>query len=106
MPPPTQGYSSFYKHIALSPELGNFRRLGANWAKKLHDDTSEVLACLRALEAKIKALPELDAKNVLDCPRRLVKELCAENPGKYGPVDMAWTEYDKALVQYGMFACV
>jgi hypothetical protein len=98
-----QGYNSYYKYLALSPELGIFRRFGSFWAKKLHDETSEVLACLAALEDEFEKWPDLSGMTVLDCPRRRVKQLCSGDKKKYKLLKKAWFEYDRALVRYGMF---
>jgi hypothetical protein len=100
-----QGYSSFYEHVAYSPELGIFRKFGAYWAKRIHDETSEVLARLVTLEDELEKCDVLDAKSVLDCPRRIAKELCPKSVKKYKPLHRAWAEYDKALVRHGMFDC-
>lgn len=97
-----QGYSSFYNHIALCPELGIFRRFGAFWAKRLHDETSELLAHIATLDETLEKFPELGAKSVLDCPKRLVEENRAGNSEKYKTVIKAWSKYDKALLRYGM----
>ncbi|KAH8733088.1 hypothetical protein GQ44DRAFT_745303 [Phaeosphaeriaceae sp. PMI808] len=105
-----EGYSSLYKHIAKYPELGLFRRFGAFWAKKLHDDTSEVLARLEVLNGELQKCPDLDAKTVLDCPLRFVKEKCSkeypDGDNRYRLLLTAWTEYDRALVRYGKTLCL
>jgi hypothetical protein len=102
-----QGYSSYYQHVALSPGLGRFRRFGAYWSKKLHDETSEVEAYLLTLEDEMKKpkYSALPAKTVLDCPRRIAIDFCPRNVKEYEPLHRAWDEFDKALVRYGMFVC-
>jgi hypothetical protein len=97
-----EGYSSFYNHIALVPELGSFRRFGAFWAKKLHDESSELLAHIATLDEAIQECPGLDAKSVLDCPKRYVEENRKVNKNKCRVVTQAWLKYDKALMRYGM----
>jgi hypothetical protein len=98
-----QGYNHFYKHIAVFPELGIFRRFGAFWAKRLHDETSELVACVVTLEDELKKWPNLKANTVLDCPKRVAKERCPTNESQYKPLHEAWLKYDEALVRYGMF---
>jgi hypothetical protein len=98
-----RGYNHYYKHIAVFPELGIFRCFGAFWAKRLHDETSELLACLVTLEDELKKWPQLDAITVLDCPKRLAREICPKNDKRYKPLHKAWAKYDMALVRYGMF---
>jgi hypothetical protein len=93
---PIQGYNSFYHHVALTPELGLFRRFGGYWAKRIHDETSEVLACMLVVDDEIKKCPELEATGVLDLPRRFVRK-----SAKYNRIRSAWVKYDKALMQYG-----
>jgi hypothetical protein len=96
-----QPYSSLYKHFELFPENALFRKFGAFWAKKVHDETSELGACLVRLNDLIGQVPELNAKTVLDCPLRVVKEVCpkADHESLYA----AWDEYDKAMMRSGMF---
>jgi hypothetical protein len=88
-----------YKYIALCPQIGLFRRFGAFWAKKLHDETSELNECLTALNDQIGRRPELDAKTVLDCPLRIVKKKCPKDQHK--TLYDAWAAYDLALIRYG-----
>jgi hypothetical protein len=105
--PNLEGYSFLYKHIAHTPELGLFRRFGAFWAKKLHDDTSEFLACLSTLNEHLGKISELDGKTVLDCPLHVVKQVCPMSDSDSKPLYEAWAAYDMALLQYGMFVrCV
>jgi hypothetical protein len=98
-----EGYSSFYNHIALVPELGNFRRFGAFWAKKLHDESSELLGHIASLDEALEKWPELDAKSVLDCPKRYLEENRQGHEEQYKTVEQAWSKYDEALMRYGMF---
>jgi hypothetical protein len=98
-----QGFSSFYKHLAVLPELGIFRRFGGHSAKRLHDETSELVACLATLEDELQKWPHLDAMTVLDCPKRVANENCPESDARFKPLHEAWKKYDKALVRYGMF---
>jgi hypothetical protein len=97
-----EGYSSFYNHIALFPELGNFRRFGAFWAKKLHDESSELLGHIASLDEAIEGWPELDAKSVLDCPKRYLEENREGHEEQYETVNQAWSKYEEALMRYGM----
>jgi hypothetical protein len=101
-----QGFSSFYKHVAVFPELGIFRRFGGLWAKRLHDETSELVACLATVEDELKKWPHLEAVTVLDCPKRLANENCPKNDTRFKPLHEAWAKYDEALLRYGMFGCL
>jgi hypothetical protein len=101
MPESPQGHSSFYEHIAVYPDLGIFRRFGPNWAKKVHDQTSEVVECLVKLEDELRACPNLKAKTVLDIPRRKFKQIYLQNVKEYTNIYDAWEAYDKALVRHG-----
>jgi hypothetical protein len=96
-----RGYSSFYQHIALSPGLGKFRRFGAFWAKRVHDETGELLACIATLDEEIRKFPTLDAATVLDSPKRIVQDNCPRTDPHYKPLHDAWDAYDKALMRYG-----
>jgi hypothetical protein len=99
-----QGYSSFYQHLAVSPELGIFRRFGAYWAKKVHDETSDLSTCLAVLNLELAKWPDLQAQTILDCPKRLMMEKCPKDTagGKYLHLHEAWDRFDKALMVYGM----
>lgn len=85
--------------------MGSFRRFGAYWAKKVHDETSELLACLAVLNQELANWPDLKAQTVLDCPRRILEEKCpiGTAEGIYIPLYDAWEKFDKALMLYGMF---
>lgn len=101
---PTQNYSSFYAHIGAYPELGIFRRFGGYWAKRLYDETSELVECITTLEEELSKWPDLKATTVLDCPRRLVKEIRTSSKDekiKLKVLCAAWAAYDKALLRYG-----
>jgi hypothetical protein len=100
-----QGYSSFYQHLAVSPEIGSFRRFGAYWAKKVHDDTSEFLACLAVLNQELEKWPELGAQTVLDCPKTFMKEKYPVGTPDSEPLHDAWDKFDAALTRYGTFGC-
>ena len=105
--PPGQlphGYGSLYMNIAMYPELGLFRRFGAYWAKKLHDDTSDVLTRLGDLNRAIASVPELGESSVLDCPLRVVKEKCPENEPRFENLYTTWKKYDEALLRYGRWS--
>jgi hypothetical protein len=95
------GYGSLYINIARYPELGLFRRLGAYWAKKVHDDTSEFLASLENVNRELGALHELGENSILDCPKRVVRMKCPEGPERYKALYLAWSKYDECLLQYG-----
>lgn len=101
----TQGFTSFYAHIAEVPELGIFRRFGGYWAKRIYDDTSEVVWCLTALEVELAKWSQLDAyeKTVLGCPRRLINDIkpTVEDATKYKALCDAWKAYDDALLRHG-----
>lgn len=99
-----EGYKALYKHIGVYPELGLFRRFGPLWAKKLHDDSSEMLACLGKLNQELGRVPEFQGMTVLDCPRRIVKEKCPKDDQQYAELWKAWDEYDRSLLAYGTFA--
>ena len=87
----------------MFPEIGIFRQFGGHWAKRLHDETSELVACLATLEDELKKWPELNASSVLDCPKRVVEENCPKKEERFKPLHKAWMEYDTALTRYGMF---
>jgi hypothetical protein len=99
-----RGYSSFYFHIAYNPELGNFRRFAAYWAKRVHDETAELSACIAKLDKEIKKFPRLDAQTVLDCPKRTFQEGYQDNKVQYKELKDLWVKYDEALMRYGAFA--
>jgi hypothetical protein len=101
-----RGYSSFYFHIAYNPELGNFRRFAAYWAKRLHDETAELSACIAKLDKEIKKFPHLDAQTVLDCPKRTFQEGCPRLESPYADINVLWDRYDEALMRYGAFVLV
>ncbi|KAH4110459.1 hypothetical protein HBH64_158370 [Parastagonospora nodorum] len=101
-----RGYSSFYFHIAYNPELGNFRRFAAYWAKRVHDETAELSACIANLDREIKRFPNLDAQTVLDCPKRTFQEGCPDTQDQYKNVNSLWKEYDEALMRYGEVLCM
>jgi hypothetical protein len=100
-----QGYSNFYQHLAVSPEIGSFRRFGAYWAKKVHDDTNELLACLAVLNQELEKWPELRAQTVLDCPKGFMKENVPIGTLNSEPLHDAWDKFDTALIRYGTFGC-
>lgn len=91
-----QGYGSFYHNVALSPEIGLFRRFGAYWAKRIHDETNELLACILVVDDEIKKCHELQATELLDVPRHFIR-----NGARYNHIRSAWVKYDKALMRYG-----
>jgi hypothetical protein len=93
--------SSFYEHIALYPENGRFRRFGAYWAKRLHDETSELQVYTSLLNDQIKLWKVLDAMSVLDCPLRVVKEKCPREHPQFETLYKAWDAYDEALKRHG-----
>jgi hypothetical protein len=95
------GHGSLYLNIAKYPELGLFRRLGAYWAKKVHDDTSQFYASLDKVNRQLGALPELEARSILDCPLRIVRQKCTKDPKRYKSLCDAWEEYDIYLLQFG-----
>ncbi|KAF1912597.1 hypothetical protein BDU57DRAFT_583016 [Ampelomyces quisqualis] len=106
---PTQDYSSFYAHIGSYPELGIFRRFGGYWAKRLYDETSELVECITKLEEELRKWPGFEATTVLDCPKRLLKEIkprSEEERSKLESLCAKWDAYDKALLQYGEILCV
>lgn len=97
-----QGYSLLYKNIATYPELGLFRRLGAFWSKKLHDDTSKFRTCLFNLNDHLGKVPGLGGKTVLDCPLGIVQAKCPRSHALYAELWDAWDKYDASLLNYGM----
>ncbi|KAH7086733.1 hypothetical protein FB567DRAFT_50076 [Paraphoma chrysanthemicola] len=101
---PSKVYKSFYKDIASFPELGRFRRHGAFWAKKVHDDTCELRERLGALNEQLKKLPGGCVTTVLDCSKSSIRA----NFGKKerAPVLHAWNAYDRALLKYGETLCM
>lgn len=98
-----QGHSVFYKYFAVYPEIGRFRRFGSYWAKKIHDDTSELQACIRILNEQLKKYPELGGMTVLDCPRALIKKVCPEDDDRFRELWEALRNYEKSLREHGMF---
>jgi hypothetical protein len=101
-PEPTP-FREFYQHIALYPENGLYRRFGAYWAKRVHDETSELRACIAELNDKITLCNVLEATSVLDCPLRVVKAKCPKgtsNP-EFESLYDAWGAYEEALKRHG-----
>ena len=60
----TTGFTKFYESTVIEPELGRFRRFAAHLAKKLHDDTEDVLENERVVNDELN-------KAVHTLPRRL-----------------------------------
>ena len=93
---PTQNYAAFYRECASYPELPKFRRLAAQWTKKLYDDVEELVKRERALDLQITALrvsQGLPPMTFLNCPRHIIKD---EDLFK------EWSEYEQLLRVYGM----
>ncbi|KAH7076543.1 hypothetical protein BKA63DRAFT_285025 [Paraphoma chrysanthemicola] len=97
-------YNSFYKDIASFPELGRFRRHGAFWAKKVHDDTCELRDRLAALNHELKKLTGDGVETVLDCSKSTIRKNFSKEKRK--PVFHAWNAYDRALMQHGQTLCM
>lgn len=98
-PQAPKGYSSFYEEVAVFPQLGVFRRYGPYWAKRMHDEASELRLRVSMLDQKIVECTGLKV-HVLDCPRWIAREKCQAD--KLGPLNAAWDEYEAALTRYGM----
>ncbi|KAF2118135.1 hypothetical protein BDV96DRAFT_378487 [Lophiotrema nucula] len=91
------GFSAFYDDIALYAETGRFRRFVGEMAKKLHDDTEEVLQRKGKVNEALEKVRSSDSgvpTSVLDCPRSIIRE---EHPTIYKD----WIEYEESLLAYG-----
>lgn len=84
-------FAPFYHEAAQYPELPKFRTLGAQWTKKLFDDTEEVLQKEQAVNDAL-AKKTGKAMTVLDCPRSLIRD----DPDVYEK----WKEYEHSLQTY------
>ncbi|KAF2253306.1 hypothetical protein BU26DRAFT_515670 [Trematosphaeria pertusa] len=65
-------YANFYNECADYPELPKFRRLGAQWAKKLYDDVEELLKEQEELNDALATFRRAEGRDVLtllECPR-------------------------------------
>lgn len=99
-PRPSEGYEALYQNIALRPEVGCFRRFGAEWAKLLHDDTEEVLTNQNNVYKELERVrPTSSGVTVLDCPRSYVK---AHHLDIY---EHQWVPYEASLRKYGISLC-
>jgi hypothetical protein len=97
-------YAAFYHDIALHPEVGRFRRFAAQFAKKLYDDTEEVLLKESAVNDALAQVWGRDrGVTVLDVPRSFVEANCAKDPEivKNLRLKEQWNSYEQALVKYG-----
>jgi len=92
---PTVGYATFYKHCASYPELPKFRRLAAQFTKKLYDDVEELLRRERELDeaiAEYRVREGHAAITFLDCPRGIVNDV---------KLIEQWSEHGRLLRLYG-----
>ncbi|KAF2729140.1 hypothetical protein EJ04DRAFT_580876 [Polyplosphaeria fusca] len=94
------GFTDFYDDIALYPETGRFRRFTAHFAKKLHDDTEEVLQMESAVNGILRNKMEPDSgATLLNCSRIWAVKQVPE-------VSTAWDDYEKSLVKFGRILCL
>lgn len=62
------GSTQFYDDIALYSEIGRFRRFGAQWAKKIYDDTELVTEKEKAVNMVLTQEPGNSNSTILGCP--------------------------------------
>lgn len=94
-PRPSYSYTNFYKDCALYPEQPKFRRFAAYWAKKLYDDTEELVKGEKELSNAIAGFRESRGQgplSVLDCPRSLIQ-------GNDG-LKKQWSDFEQLLRTY------
>ncbi|KAF2682474.1 hypothetical protein K458DRAFT_405734 [Lentithecium fluviatile CBS 122367] len=98
---PAFAFAQFYRDCASYPEIPKFRRLGAQWTKKLYDDLEELLKKEQELDRTIESAWRRDGgfpATFLDCPRSLAE-------GKQ-PLLEEWSKYEKLLRTYSKDLCL